>query len=168
MKPKSMMGIASPTGSHLPTLEAAVAALPSDALVIEHGAGLYSTPLLARYPVRVLCSEPHPAWREWALWMYQGEAKVFTSWQAVESYLPRASLVFIDGPAAERGPLLSACLSALVPAIVVYDTDEGDWAEYGLRPQYFSLSAYDVSHTAEGSSHRTTLWRKHTGVPFDP
>src|SRR5690349_5415464 len=74
--PKSMMGIASPTGSHLPVLEAQISALPPNSLAIEHGAGLYSTVLLARLGVRVLCSEPHPGWREWAEWVYRGKVEM--------------------------------------------------------------------------------------------
>ena len=54
--PRSMMGIASPTGSHLPVLERAARACGSG-LVIEHGAGLYSPPLLAHLGCNVLCVE---------------------------------------------------------------------------------------------------------------
>lgn len=165
MKPRSMMGIASPTGSHIPVLEAAVKALPAGAIVVEHGAGLYSTPLLARLGARVLCCEPHDGWREWARWIYQGRAEMIESWKALS--LQSAALVFIDGPAAERGPLFAACVAAKVPTIIAHDTDEGDWDAYGWRADHFSMSAYDVSHSSEWR-HRTTLWRRHTGVPFAP
>jgi len=55
-----MFGITEPTGSHVPTLETAARACTG--LVIEHGAGLYSTPLLARLGCRVLCVESVPAY----------------------------------------------------------------------------------------------------------
>jgi hypothetical protein len=159
-----MMGITSPTGSHLPMLEAA--ASKATGLVIEHGAGLYSTPLLARLGCRVLCVEPHPGWREWAQWIYQGRAEMCDSWKAATLRLADASLVFIDGPALERGPLLQACLDRDVPTIIAHDTDEEDWKSYNFQPHHFTMSRYEVTH--HDDTHRTTQWRRHTGVPFNP
>jgi hypothetical protein len=154
-----MMGISSPTGSHLATLEEEIAKLPPDALVIEHGAGLYSTPLLSRSPIKVMCAEPHVGWSEWAKWMYRDQANVVTSWKRVVPVLETASLVFIDGPASERGPLLSLCLERGVPVVIVHDTEEREWSYYGLREHLFSFRGYTVTHHAE-DSHRTTRWVK--------
>lgn len=153
---QSMMGIESPTGSHLPVLEQQARAV-GDGLIIEHGAGLYSTPLLARLGCRVLCAEPHPAWREWARWIYQDRAEIADSWKAAAYRLTDAALVFIDGPAAERGKLLSMCIEHKVPRIVAHDTDEKNWHEYGWSSRHFAPPGYRVSHSAEGR-HRTTLW----------
>jgi hypothetical protein len=159
-----MFGITEPTGSHLPMLELALRV--SHGLVIEHGAGLYSSPLLARMGKPVLCWEPVAAWREWATWFYDGRAEV------VETFdwgrLRDAGLVFIDGPAKERGPLLDACLTAGVSHIVVHDTHERCFKEYGWRPDHFTAPGYVVTHDVYKRKYRTTLWTKQLGVPFDP
>ena len=152
-----MMGISSPTGSHLPALTAVVSALPSGALVIEHGVGLYSTPLLARCDVRVLCAENHPGWLEWARWIYDGRAEFVDSWKRLVPRLTDAALIFIDGTARERGTLLAAALERRVPVIVAHDTADKDWPHYDLKPHYFTWSGYTVTHTAE-DTHRTTTW----------
>ena len=157
MKPKSMMGIDSPTGSHLPVLEEQVGKLAPDALVIEHGAGLYSTPLLARLGCSVLCSEQHVGWAEWARWIYSGRAEVIDSFKHVIPRLPDAALVFLDGPARERGVLLQACLDGCVPVIIAHDTQPGHWSLYGLQPHMFVHPKYVVTQHSE-DSHRTTLW----------
>lgn len=154
-----MMGITSPTGSHLPTLESAARNLQPGSLVIEHGAGLYSTPLLARLDVRVICSEPHAGWAEWARWMYQGKAEFVDSWKRLVPQLESASLVFVDGPARERGPLITACLDRGVPCVVAHDTQERDWDHYGYQRHYFAHRDYVVTQHSE-DTHRTTLWVK--------
>lgn len=157
-----MMGIASPTGSHLPSLEAALAELPTGAVVVEHGAGLYSTPTLCRFPVRVLCSESHLGWLDWARWMYSCAARdveFVDSWKRLVPRLAEAAVVFIDGAATERGPLLQASLERNVSCVVVHDTDEKHWSYYGLRPHMFEWRGYKVTHHAE-DSHRTTVWRR--------
>lgn len=156
-----MMGIASPTGSHLPSLHAgAVLAAQRDALLIEHGAGLYSTPLLARFDIEVLCVEPHEGWREWARWIYSGsraDAEMGDSWKRAVPRLSDAATVFIDGPANERGPLLRASLEANVPMVIVHDTEEREWDYYGHKRHFFEWPKYRIAHFAE-DSHRTTVW----------
>lgn len=157
MKPKSMMGIESPTGSHLPVLEQA-AGDAANRLVIEHGAGLYSTPLLARLGCNVLCCEPHAGWAEWARWIYQGNVEMVGSFKRVIERLGDAAVVFLDGPTRERGLLLQACLERHVPTIIAHDTQQGDWGHYGYQPHMFTHVDYVISQHAE-ESHRTTLWR---------
>lgn len=155
-----MMGIDSPTGSHLRALTEAVAALPPGSLVIEHGAGLYSTPLLCRSDVEVLCIETHEGWSEWARWMYAGSGKTFAveeSWKRAQDVLARTSLVFIDGSARERGRLLKLCLERKAPLIIVHDTEPHHWHEYGHQSHFFSDTAYVVTSDAE--PHQTTVWR---------
>lgn len=154
---RSMMGIASPTGSHLPVLEAEVAALPEGALVIEHGAGLYSTPLLARMGVRVLCSEPHAGWSEWARWIYDGRVEIGTFDETV-ARLGEAALVFLDGPAKERGQLLPMCLDLGVPTVIAHDTQRKEWRYYDFKLHMFEHERYTVTHSSE-DTHRTTLWK---------
>lgn len=156
----SMMNIQSPSGSHLPTLERVIrkssSAYPT---VLEHGAGLYSTPLLARLKCSVLCWEPHPNWHEWARWMYEGRARFLASFAETLAIVETADVVFIDGPALERGQLLSAAIAAGVRSIVVHNTEEGDWPSYGLTAEQFSAPGYKVTHHAV-DSYRTTLWQR--------
>jgi hypothetical protein len=152
---RTMMGIASPTASHLPVLEAEVIAA-GDGLIVEHGAGLYSTVLLARHGCRVVCLEPHQGWAEWARWVYADHVEVADSIDPAR--LAGAALVFLDGPAKERGPLLQACLDACVPTIIAHDTNKREFAYYGFAPSMFADGRYAVTHTAE-DTHRTTLWK---------
>jgi hypothetical protein len=165
MRPKiskrvpAMMGIQSPTGSHLPTLFQAVKQAGSGAVVIEHGAGLYSTPLLARLGCQVVCHEPHPGWNEWARWIYEGRCEFVETFADLVARVGDASVAFIDGAALERGQLLSAAIAARVAAIVVHNTEEGDWGAYGLKAEHFAAPGYEVTHHAE-DSYRTTLWRR--------
>ncbi len=153
---KSMMGIASPTASHLPILERAVHD-SADGLVIEHGAGLYSTPLLARLGRPVLCSESHPGWLEWAAWIYQGKAEIVDSWKDLIPRLGEASVLFVDGAASERGPIIQAALDCGVPFIVAHDTNKREWYHYGYQPHMFKVQGYEISHSSE-DTHQTTLW----------
>lgn len=154
-----MMGIDSPTGSHLPELTAAMQALPPGSRVVEHGAGLYSTPLLAKFDeIWVMCVEPHEGWREWARWIYDDQAVMVDSWKRAVPEIATVDLVFIDGPANERGPLLQKALEAHVPTIIVHDTEEREWDFYGHKRHFFEWPKYRVTHTAE-HSHRTTTWR---------
>ncbi len=155
----SMMNIKSPTGSHLPTLLDAVKRTGSSPVVIEHGAGLYSTPLLSRLECRVVCHEPNPNWREWANWIYEGQCRFVESFDELLKSVSSASVVFIDGPALERGPLLSASIAARVASIVVHNTEEGDWSAYALTAEHFSAPGYEVKHYS-ADTYRTTLWRR--------
>jgi hypothetical protein len=155
---RSMMGIASPTASHLPVLEHAVRDMPVGGLVIEHGAGLYSTVLLARLGVRVLCAEPHGGWNEWARWVYQGHtAEIVDSFKQAMSRLSEASVVFLDGPAKERGVMLQAALDRKVPVIIVHDTQKREWNEYGFQPHMFTHPDYEV-WSQPNDPHTTTRW----------
>ena len=162
-----MFGITEPTGSHVALLERA--ARVSHGLVIEHGAGLYSTPLLARLGCRVLCYESHPAWREWAAWVYQDRyrSEVTDSLDTVIAKLPDAALVFIDGSETERVRLLDAALAAGVPHIVAHDTHRRVWNYYGWRADHFTAPGYTIEHENYLDKYGTTLWTKQLGVPFD-
>ena len=153
-----MFGITEPTGSHLPILEAA--ARKTTGLVIEHGAGLYSTPLLARLGCRVLCCESQPGWRDWAAWMYEGRAEVVETITPALARLPEATLVFIDGPSSERAQLIEACFDMRVPTIVAHDTHPRIWQEYGWRKEHFSARGYTVTHDDLQDRYRTTLWQR--------
>lgn len=154
-----MMGIKSPTGSHLPTLEAQICLAGPDCTVLEHGAGLYSTPLLSRYGCRVICHESHPGWHEWAAWIYEGRCEFVDSFAELVTNVRRADVVFIDGNALERGPLLGAAIAAGVRSIVVHNTEDGDWPAYALTSEHFTSPGYEVTHHAV-TSYRTTLWRR--------
>jgi hypothetical protein len=152
-----MMGITSPTGSHLPILEVEIAKLPPDALVIEHGAGLYSTVLLARAGVRVACAEEHEGWREWARFVYEGRAEMVEMTKRLVPKLPDAALVFIDGETRGRSFLLSECIKARAPVIIMHDTEQEHWGIYGHHAHNFETTAYHITHDNE--PHRTTLWK---------
>jgi hypothetical protein len=154
-----MFGITQPTGSHVPTLEAAARSV-GDGLIIEHGAGLYSTPLLARLGCRVLCCESQEAWREWATWIYEGRARVVESIHTAYAQLRDASLVFIDGALEERSPLLSECIAARVPLIVAHDTHPRVRSYYGWTKQQFEAPGYTITHDDYRDKYRTTLWRR--------
>jgi len=160
-----MFGIKEPTASHLTLLSRA--ARVSHGLVIEHGAGLYSTPLLSRMSCQVLCCESNEAWANWAYWIYEGCVDVVNSLSVAIKMLPSAGLVFIDGAANERATLLDACLAAGVPHIVAHDTHERCFAEYGWRADHFTVPGYTIEHDVFKRKYRTTLWTKQLGVPFD-
>jgi hypothetical protein len=151
-----MMGITSPTGSHLATLEAEVAKLPHGAIVMEHGAGLYSSPYLARCDVRVVCAEDHPGWAEWARWLYGDKGEIIEMAKRLVARMSEASLLFVDGDARQRGMLVSAAIERRVPVIIAHDTQEAHWHEYGYRESMFRASGYRV--TSDTELHRTTLW----------
>lgn len=152
-----MMGITSPTGSHLPVLDAEISVLPPDSLVLEHGAGLYSTPLLARSSVRVVCAEEHEGWREWARWIYQGRFVVEEMTKRLVPRMASAALVFIDGEANNRSWLLGEAIKARVPVIIAHDTEEEHWHLYKYRAEHFESPAYHIVH--DSNPHRTTLWK---------
>lgn len=154
---KSMMGLQSPTASHLPVLERAVRTMPDGGLIIEHGAGLYSTVFLSRTDVRILCCEPNPGWAEWARWVYDGKAEIVDSFKRALERLGDASVVFLDGPAAERGVLLQACLDRKVPFIIAHDTNKREWNEYGYQPHMFSHPDYAIEQQPN-DPHVTTSW----------
>lgn len=143
-------------GSHARLLESALQTLPDGALVIEHGAGVYSTPLIARFDVRVVCIEECIGWRSWAAWLYADKADTLQRAKAAIPLLEQAGLVFIDGAARERGDLLKWALERSVPLIVAHDT-EGDARNiYGYQAHSFSAKGYDVAH--DGERPQTTMW----------
>ncbi len=151
--------IASPAGSHVPMLEASLDSLSPGSLVIEHGAGLYSTPLLASRDVEIQCIESHPGWAEWARWVYGLAGRGCTidgSWKHCPA--DRAALVFIDGESRTRGPLLKFCLERGAPLIVAHDTQEERWSEYRHLASYFTWAGYSVTHDA--GPVRTTTWAR--------
>lgn len=156
----SMMHVQTPTGSHLPTLIAELEKLPADSLVIEHGAGLYSTPLFCQFPIRVLCAESHDGWRDWARWMYacaDTPVEFADSWKRLVPRLADVALLFIDGAARERGDLLRCALESRCPIIVQHDTQPDTWNDYRLFGHYFEARGYTVIH--DDAPQRTTTWR---------
>lgn len=153
-----MFGINEPTGSHVTILERE--ARNASGLVIEHGAGLYSTPLLARIGCRVLCYETQPGWREWAQWVYDGRGEVMGKYISMTKRLPEAALVFIDGIESERAKLLEACFAANVPAIVAHDTHPIVWNTYGWRAEHFTPPGYAVEYEDMKDRYRTTVWKR--------
>lgn len=149
-------------GSHTDTLSAALSGLPSGALVIEHGAGLYSSTLIARYDVRAMVIEELPGWTEWAAWVYGSAGREMTSLDRAKPVIPKlaeAALVFIDGAARERGDLLRWSLEAGAPLIIAHDTEDDTRKTYGYAPHLFSHKGYAATHDGR-SFARTTTWRK--------
>lgn len=145
-------------GSHAPMLESALASLPSGSLVIEHGAGMYSSPIIARYDVRVICIEEAMGWRSWAKWLYGDKAELLERAKAVIPRLREAALVFIDGAMRERGDLLKWALDARVPLIVAHDTEDDTRKQYNYRID--TRADYVIEHMT--GRPQTTTWRKVT------
>lgn len=142
-------------GSHAPTLAAVLETLPAGSLVIEHGAGMYSSPLIARHDLRVICIEEVTGWRSWAKWLYGDRVTLLSRAKEAIPRLAGAALVFIDGAARERADLLKWALSAQAPVIIAHDTHD---SQYG-----YSLAArgdYVIEH--DGNTPATTRW-VHTG-----
>lgn len=131
------------------------------AFVVEHGAGLYSTPLIARHDVRVLVIEEAPGWLAWARWLYAGFGRETTTLEMAKRslpYLSGASLVFVDGAARERGALLRWALDARVPCVVAHDTERDQQNFYNYGNHQFSRLGYTVVH--DGDRPRTTVWQR--------
>lgn len=147
-------------GSHGDMLIAALESLPSGSLVIDHGAGIYSTPMISHFDVHVICVEDEPGWRSWASWMYSmrgREAEVIARGKSTVSRMPEASLVFIDGVTRERGDVLKWALAAEVPTIIAHDTEDDAAGMYGWPRHLFDVGGYTVTH--DGVRPRTTMWR---------
>lgn len=149
-------------GTHTNVLERALAGLPSGALVIEHGAGVYSTPLIARFNVRVICIEELEGWRGWSNWFYQNAGLEVEYLDVAKRSIPRlaeASLVFIDGVASQRGDLLGWAIAAKSPLVIGHDTDDdSEFCKlYGYQ-RHMTARGYEVTH--DGSRPRTTIWRR--------
>lgn len=141
-------------GSHAATLDAEIAKLAPGSLVIEHGAGMYSTPLIARRNVRPVCIEEASGWASWAKWMYADrDVRMLSRAKEALPLLADAALVFIDGAARERGDLLKWSLAAGVPVVIAHDTEEP--RQYGY---YIDVPGYAVAH--DGVRPRTTTWRR--------
>lgn len=138
-------------------LSAALSALHDDALVIEHGAGLYSSILVRDSGYRAICIERDKDWRAWAAWLYGSQAEIAEYAKHVLARLADASLVFIDGAMGERGDLLRWSIEARVPLIIAHDTEDDHRKQYGYMSGMFTAAGYDV--TSEGKRPQTTVWR---------
>jgi hypothetical protein len=147
-------------GTHADQLSAELGKLPPGALVVEHGVGVYSTPLISRYDVRVLAVEPLPGWVSWASWLYKLAGREMSSVERSKNtlnVLADAALVFVDGVARDRGPLLGWAIERRVPVIIAHDTEEDALDSYLYTRAHFKAPAYDVEH--HGDHPRTTVWR---------
>ena len=149
-------------GSHVDTLDAALKTVAPGSLVIEHGVGLYSSPVIARYDVRVLAIEEWPGWLSWSRWLYESSGREFSHLERAKQCIPRlaeAALVFIDGAARERGDLLKWCLEAGVPCIIAHDTEEDHRGLYNYQRHWFKQKGYTVTDDAKAFPC-TTMWRR--------
>lgn len=150
-------------GTHTPALERELAALPRGSLVVEHGAGVYSTPLIAKFDVRVVCIEDLQGWRGWASWIYAAagrDAEVLDRAKPIVPRLSDVSLVFIDGIIQERGDLLRWALAAKAPTIIAHDTEDDYRKMYGYSSHLFRDANYEV--TGDGSRPLTSIWKLKT------
>lgn len=146
-------------GSHVGALRAELSKLDAGALVVEHGAGMYSSVEIARHDVRVICAEEAPGWQSWAAWVYADrDAQIVDRWKHTVPILDGAALVFIDGRARDRSKLLGACLERRVPVIILHDTEQSAWHEYGWSAQLIGPPGYDAEH--HGELPRTTVLRR--------
>jgi hypothetical protein len=140
-------------GSHAAMLESALSALAPGSLVVEHGAGVYSSPLIARYDLQVACIEEADGWRSWSQWMYGSRAKVLSRAKEAIPYLACASLVFIDGATRERADLLKWALNARTPQVIAHDTQDHQYG-YCLNERAGYLIDQDVGPPT------TTRWTR--------
>ncbi len=148
-------------GSHTTMLRAALETLPAGSLVIEHGAGIYSSPVIARHDVRVCVLEELPGWSDWAAWFYENAGREVETLDRAKRCIPRlvdAGLVFIDGAVRERGDLLKWALDANAPIVIAHDTEDDSRKQYGYSSHYFERKGYEVTH--DTSHPRTTTWRR--------
>jgi hypothetical protein len=146
-------------GSHSNVLAAALAELEPGAIVIEHGVGLYSSPLIARFDVRVIAIEEMPGWTGWARWLYSGrDLTVMDRAKAAIPRLASADLVFIDGAARERGDLLKWSLEAGAKRVIAHDTERDSRKLYGYASHLFDAPGYTATH--DGNWPITTQWMK--------
>jgi hypothetical protein len=146
-------------GTHSGALSLALESLPPGSLVVEHGAGIYSTPLIARYDVQVICIESLPGWASWANWVYLGAGRVVSTCERAKRavpHLPRAALVFIDGLASERADLLKWSIAAKVPTIIAHDTERDASTLYGYAMH--DVQGYTIAH--DDRRPRTTVWQR--------
>lgn len=141
----------------MPILEDALTGLTGDALVIEHGAGLYSSTVVQRCDARVVCIEQDKMWRDWASWLYGDAGELMDRAKQALPILSSAALVFIDGKASERGDLLRWSLAARVPCIIAHDTEDDHRKQYGYTRESFDAPGYSITH--DGVRPRTTAWR---------
>lgn len=142
-------------GSHRRDLQTVLGRLAPGSLVIEHGCGMYSSPLISRYNVRVIVVEESQGWGSWVEWMYRGANREVTRLERAKQavrFLADAALVFVDGAARERADMLKWALAAGVPTVIAHDTED---AQYGYR---LDADGYDVAHSTE--MPRTTTWTK--------
>ena len=144
-------------GSHMGVLSAALDSLGDGSLVIEHGAGLYSSVLIRDSGHRAICIERDKDWAAWAAWLYGAQGEVVERAKRAMSRLVDASLVFVDGAMNERGDLLRWAIEARVPTIIAHDTEDDSRKQYGYVSGLFSAPGYQV--TSEGKRPQTTVWR---------
>jgi hypothetical protein len=149
-------------GSHADTLEAALRTVQPGSLVIEHGAGLYSSSVIARFDVRVLVIEEAPGWAEWSRWLYTLHGRDVSYLERAKSCIPRlagAGLVFIDGAARERSDMLKWALDAGAPLVIAHDTERASRGVYAYPSHLFERRGYTI--TDDGRQFPcTTMWRK--------
>lgn len=148
-----------PWGSHRDALAAALAELDPGALVVEHGAGIFSSPLIARFDVRVVVIEELPGWAGWASWLYKSagrDVRVLDRAKTAIPHLADAALVFIDGAIRERGDLLKWSLDAGARTIIAHDTEEDHRSLYGYAGHYFERRGYAT--TSDNGKPTTTVW----------
>jgi len=146
-------------GSHAGYLETELAKLEPSALVIEHGAGMYSSTLVSTFDVKVICIEEVKGWASSARWLYRNAGRDVTVVDRAKQVIPRladAALVFVDGATRERGDLVRWALDAGVPVVIAHDTEDDERKKYGYR--FDERPDYTIEHSPERPA--TTIWRK--------
>lgn len=148
-------------GTHTLHLEAELANLAPGSLVIEHGAGMYSSTLISTFDLKVVCIEEAPGWASWAQWLYGAAGRdvtVIGRAKESRSYFADAQLLFVDGAARERGDLVRWALDAGVPVVIAHDTEDDERKKYGYRLD--ARADYSIEHS--NARPATTIWRKVT------
>lgn len=148
-------------GSHSDLLARELSMLEPGALVLEHGAGLYSTPLIAASGADVIVVESLAGWRAWSQWLYERHTKAPRYLEHAKRAIPMLgdlSIAFIDGVDRERGDLLRWCLDAGVPVVIAHDTQDETRKQYNYQPHAYIRANYTIEH--DGSAPRTTVWKR--------
>lgn len=148
-------------GSHSQVLRGALAELPPGSLVIEHGPGIYSSPVIALHDVRVVAVEKLAGWESWTSWYYAlhgRSVRLVENAKRTLDILADASIVFVDGENRDRGRMLGWALERGVPTIIAHDTEEDTLDWYLYTRAHLTHPGYTVTH--DGERPRTTVWRR--------
>jgi hypothetical protein len=122
-------------GTHMDVLRSWVARLKPQS-ILEHGAGLNSTPYLRSLGIRVVTIEDDPRWHAGA-----ALSVPFEHWDASE----RFDIVLVDGPGTQRAQVVEASMIVGSRCIIEHDAEAWSSAELELRLKLCDAYGYAFS-----------------------